>query len=138
MPPLVVCVNDADQLPEGILEKLLGATKRGHELVTEPGWIVECHWPCWIFCTTDSTLTNRKLFHEVPTLRFDRLSAKQVAQVVKKNYSQISNDACELIAQHVPTPKQAGDVVREILIEKEMNPHRSWIDITQQVLADHA
>lgn len=139
LPPMVVFIDEVHNLKNSVVQGLLKATEPNDRImVTEKGYEVLTEKVCWMIATTD----RGDLFDAFDT-RFQKVnlqlySMKEMAQIVKMNNPDFSEEVCLLVAKYnSQVPREALAFARDMRVEKEMSGVESWEEVAKIVAKDH-
>lgn len=144
IPPCIVFFDEAHALSKDLRTGgLLNAMelKDGWLRTQPPGKnqktiLVDCSQVCWVAATTDPGLlfAQSQAFYERFTNHIVWHSAgpKEIASIVKKNNTEISDEACALVAHYVPNPRRAIAFAEQMVMERNMY-WGSWAEAARKV-----
>jgi len=130
VPPCIVFVNDVDCLPKTVAQGIRQAVAGKFET---NGFTLDTTAICWIVASNEHLLPDA--FAHFTTIRLQRLSVEEVAQVVGLQNPDIPLEICHTIARHASTPREALAFAKEMQVEVEMNGG-DWKEIVAVVAQD--
>lgn len=138
LPPMIVFIDEVHNLKKSVVQGLLKATEpNDRTMITEEGYEICTKKVCWMIATTD----RGDLFDAFDT-RFQKVnlrlySRKEMAQIIKMNNPDWSDDVCLLVAKYNSiVPREALAFARDMRVEKEMCGG-DWDDVAAVVAQDH-
>lgn len=138
LPSMVVFIDEVHNLRPNVVQGLLKATEpKDRIMMTEMGCTVHTQNVCWMIATTD----RGDLFDAFDT-RFQKVSLrlyskKEMAQIIKMNNPDWSDDVCMLVAKYNPfVPREAIAFAKDMRVEYEIDP-RDWESVANAVAEDN-
>jgi Holliday junction resolvasome RuvABC ATP-dependent DNA helicase subunit len=135
LPPCIIFIDEVHALKNSIVQGLLKATEpKDAQLVTESGLKVNCFNVCWIIATTDIGKVFDAFRSRFSTIELKYLSKKDISKIIKSNFSQLDEDACDLIAHYNPMiPRKALEFAKYVILYGNMDKEGSWEEICEKV-----
>jgi Holliday junction resolvasome RuvABC ATP-dependent DNA helicase subunit len=135
LPPCIIFIDEVHALKNSIVQGLLKATEpKDSQLVTESGLKINCFNACWIIATTDIGKVFDAFRSRFSTIELKYLSKKDISKIVKSNFPQLDDEACDLIAHYNPMiPRKALEFARYVILYGNMEKEDSWEEICRKV-----
>ena len=135
LPPCIIFIDEVHALKNSIVQGLLKATEpKDAQLVTESGLKVNCFNACWIIATTDIGKVFDAFKSRFSTIELKYLSKKDISKIIKSNFPQLDEDACDLIAHYNPMiPRKALEFAKYVILYGNMEKEGSWEEICEKV-----
>ena len=135
LPPCIIFIDEVHALKNSIVQGLLKATEpKDAQLVTESGLKVNCFNVCWIIATTDIGKVFDAFRSRFSTIELKYLSKKDISKIIKSNFPQLDEDACDLIAHYNPMiPRKALEFAKYVILYGNMEKEGSWEEICEKV-----
>lgn len=139
LPPMIVFIDEAHSLSSNVEQALLKATEPGDKsMVTPKGRKVDCSRVCWVIATTDRGLLFDAFDTRFTKLHLQLYTRDEIAQIIKMNYPQWPQEACDLVARYGGrVPREVLAFAREMANERMLNSSASWVEIAKQIADDH-
>jgi Holliday junction resolvasome RuvABC ATP-dependent DNA helicase subunit len=134
LPPMVIFIDEAHALSNGIEQALLKATERSDTtLVTEKGVKLDCSNVCWQLATTE----RGKLFEPFDT-RFEKINLRlytkdEVAQIISNKFPEWTQEICKNIANYCSrVPRESIAFAEMVKLAYAHNPGE-WEEVIARV-----
>lgn len=134
LPPMVIFIDEVHALSNSVVQGLLKATEFNDSmLVTESGKTVNTANVTWFIATTDSGRLFDAFRQRFMTIDLKPLSKPELAQVVKLNNDDWSDEVCDLVAHYVPrNARKALEFARYMRLTHRMSQD-DWTAVAADV-----
>jgi len=136
IPPLVLFIDEVHDLSNDVVQGLLKATEfNDAQLQTPNGFSADCKHITWMIGTTDSgDLFDAFRTRFTGQIQLSMYSYNEIAQIVKLNNKDWSDDVCQLVAKNSDrVARTALGFAREMRLAAIRNREASWTEVANLV-----
>jgi Holliday junction resolvasome RuvABC ATP-dependent DNA helicase subunit len=139
VPPCVVFIDEAHTLSKLLQNGLLKAVEpKDRVLLTEDRKRIDTKMVTFIVATTDPADLFDAFVGRFTEIALNPYTKKEIAQIVQLNFPHWEAVECALAAHFQSRlPRKAIEFAKEMDMEKDIRPERSWHDIAVQIAEEN-